>query len=185
VPETERFANIVFGSGTGGRTIAWTLAEEGQRTAVVERKWNGGSCHNIACLLSNSAKVASLFGRAVEFGSETSAYSIDMARFIVTDPELVRVALNESEARQSGLPYRVTRTISETRGFLKIPIDERGNRIAAVQTAMLGGMEFPALRGAIFAHSTMPEGVNLLLSDVQVRQPEMLQMPAGRKAGFR
>ena len=84
-----------------------------------------------------------------------------------------------------------TRTISETRGFLKMLIDERGNRIlgftafiseggnliAVVQTAMLSGMEFPALRDAIFTHPTMPEGLNLLLSDVEVRRPEMLRMP--------
>ena len=82
--ETEHFTNIVFGSGTGGKIVAWTLAEEGQRTAMVERKWIGGSCHNIACLPSKnviySAKVASLFGRAEEFGIEIGAYSINMAR---------------------------------------------------------------------------------------------------------
>ena len=67
-------------------------------------------------------------------------------------------------------------------------IDEHGNRIlgftalitaggdliAVVQTAILSGMEFPALRDTIFTHPTMPEGLNLLLSDVEVRQPEML-----------
>jgi pyruvate/2-oxoglutarate dehydrogenase complex dihydrolipoamide dehydrogenase (E3) component len=49
---------------------------------MVERKWIGGSCHNIACLPSKnviySAKVASLFGRTAEFGIETGAYSINM-----------------------------------------------------------------------------------------------------------
>jgi pyruvate/2-oxoglutarate dehydrogenase complex dihydrolipoamide dehydrogenase (E3) component len=84
MPETERFTNIVFGGGTGGKIVAWTLAEEGQRTAEVERRWIGGSCHNIACLPSknviHSAKVASLFGRAAEFGIENGAYSINMER---------------------------------------------------------------------------------------------------------
>src|SRR5258708_10105476 len=82
MPETERFTNIVFGSGTGGKIVAWTLAEEGQRTAMVERKWIGGSCPNIACLPSknvvHSAKVASLFGRAAEFGIETQPFAIRM-----------------------------------------------------------------------------------------------------------
>jgi pyruvate/2-oxoglutarate dehydrogenase complex dihydrolipoamide dehydrogenase (E3) component len=119
---------------------------------------------------------------------------------IFTDPELARVGLNESEARQRGIEYRVARmpaegvlrarTVSETRGFLKMLIDERGNRIlgltafitgggdliAVVQTAMLSGMEFPALRDAIFTHPTIPEGLNLLLSNVEVRQPEMAGM---------
>ena len=121
---------------------------------------------------------------------------------IFTDPELARVGLSESEAQQRGIRYRVARmpaegvfrarTISETRGFLKMLIDENGNRIlgftafitgggdliAVVQTAMLSGMEFPALRDAIFTHPTIPEGLNLLLSDVEVIQPEMRRMPA-------
>jgi pyruvate/2-oxoglutarate dehydrogenase complex dihydrolipoamide dehydrogenase (E3) component len=119
-----------------------------------------------------------------------------------TDPELARVGLNEVEARKHGIPYRVVkmpaegvfraRTISETRGFLKMLIDEDGNRIlgftafitgggdliAVAQTAMLNGMEFPGLRDAIFAHPTLPEGLNLLLSDVVVRQPELVRIPA-------
>jgi hypothetical protein len=45
-------------------------------------------------------------------------------------------------------------------------ISEGGDLIAVVQTATLSGMEFPALRDAIFTHPTMPEGLNLLLSDV-------------------
>ena len=84
MPEAERFTNIVFGNGTGGKIVAWTLAEEGQRSAIVERKWIGGSCHNIACLPSknviHSAKVAALFGRAAEFGIEAGPYSINMER---------------------------------------------------------------------------------------------------------
>jgi len=35
---TERFEALVFGSGAGGRLLAWHLARSGQRTAVVERQ---------------------------------------------------------------------------------------------------------------------------------------------------
>ena len=98
MPGTERFTNIVFGSGTGGKIIAWTLAEEGQRTAMVERKWIGGSCHNIACLPSknviHSAKVASLLGRAAEFGIETGAYSINMERVRERKRKMVEASVN-------------------------------------------------------------------------------------------
>lgn len=83
MPEIEHFTNIIFGGG-GGRIVGWTLAEEGQRTAAVERRWIGGSCHNIACMPSKnviqSAKVASLFARAAEFGIETGPFSINMER---------------------------------------------------------------------------------------------------------
>jgi pyruvate/2-oxoglutarate dehydrogenase complex dihydrolipoamide dehydrogenase (E3) component len=79
----EEYDVIVLGSGTAGKLMAWTMAKEGRRTAVVERKYIGGSCPNIACLPSknviHSAKVASLAGRHREFGIETGPVSIDMA----------------------------------------------------------------------------------------------------------
>ena len=63
----EKYDVLVLGSGTAGKLMAWTMAQEGRRTAVVERKYIGGSCPNVACLPSknviHSAKVASLVGR--------------------------------------------------------------------------------------------------------------------------
>jgi hypothetical protein len=41
---------VVLGSGAGGKLLSWTLAAGKQRVAVVERKYVGGSCPNIACL---------------------------------------------------------------------------------------------------------------------------------------
>ena len=46
--ETERYDALIIGSGEAGKHIAWTMAEMGHRTAVVERKLIGGSCPNIA-----------------------------------------------------------------------------------------------------------------------------------------
>ena len=64
MPQPERFEVLVLGSGTGGKLIAWHMAQSGRRTAVVERRWIGGSCPNIACMPSkneiSSAKVAHL-----------------------------------------------------------------------------------------------------------------------------
>src|ERR1700723_1025823 len=48
--EPERFEVLILGSGFGGKLIAWHMAQSGRRTAVVERRWIGGSCPNIACL---------------------------------------------------------------------------------------------------------------------------------------
>src|SRR3984957_16822571 len=79
----ENFDTLVLGGGTAGKLAAWTMAKEGRRTAVVDRKYIGGSCPNIACLPSknviHSAKVASLVGRHREFGIETGPITIDMA----------------------------------------------------------------------------------------------------------
>ncbi|HVM62343.1 MAG TPA: FAD-dependent oxidoreductase [Verrucomicrobiae bacterium] len=79
----EHYQNVVIGSGEAGKYLAWTLAKMGQRTVVVERSRIGGSCPNVACLPSknfiHSARVASLIGRAAEFGMTTGFVTVDMA----------------------------------------------------------------------------------------------------------
>ena len=80
---TENYKNIIIGSGEGGKYLAWHLAQSGQQTVVVERRWIGGSCPNINCLPSKneiwSAKVAHLVYHARKFGSMTAAGPVDMA----------------------------------------------------------------------------------------------------------
>src|SRR5258707_9476550 len=53
------------------------------KTAVIERKYVGGSCPNIACLPSkniiHSAKVASYFRRSEEFGIYKDNWKINMS----------------------------------------------------------------------------------------------------------
>src|SRR6202162_2036379 len=79
----EEYDLVVLGSGAGGKLIAWTSAQKGQRVVVVERKYVGGSCPNIACLpsknLIHSAKVASFFYRSNEFGISKENVRINMA----------------------------------------------------------------------------------------------------------
>ncbi|MGA7463447.1 MAG: FAD-dependent oxidoreductase, partial [Candidatus Korobacteraceae bacterium] len=110
-----------------------------------------------------------------------------------TDPELARVGLNESEAKKRGIAYRLAKipmadvlravALVETRGFVKMLIDARSDRIlgitafgveaselvAAVQTAMLGGLPYTVLRDAIFTHPTVAEGLVFLLASVPSR----------------
>jgi pyruvate/2-oxoglutarate dehydrogenase complex dihydrolipoamide dehydrogenase (E3) component len=79
----EEYDLVILGSGAGGKLAAWTYAQQGHRVAVIERKYIGGSCPNIACLPSKNiihgAKVASYFGRAQEFGMVSKGFAVDMA----------------------------------------------------------------------------------------------------------
>ena len=79
----EKYDLVVLGSGEAGKYIAWTQAKKGMRTVLVERKYIGGSCPNIACLPSkniiHSAKVASYFWRSAEFGINKDNCQINMA----------------------------------------------------------------------------------------------------------
>jgi pyruvate/2-oxoglutarate dehydrogenase complex dihydrolipoamide dehydrogenase (E3) component len=106
-----------------------------------------------------------------------------------TDPELARIGLNETLAKAKGIPYRLaripmlavlrTRTLSETRGFMKALIDSESDRIlgftafgvgageilASVQIAMIAGLPY-TLRDAILTHPTLLEGLIPLFSSV-------------------
>lgn len=81
--ETDNYDILVLGSGVAGKVLAWTSASEGKRTAVIERKFIGGACPNVACLptknVIHTAKVFSLFRRHKEFGIDTGQLTLDMA----------------------------------------------------------------------------------------------------------
>jgi len=41
MPQSEQLEALVPGSGTGGKLIAWHMAQSGRRTGVAERRWVG------------------------------------------------------------------------------------------------------------------------------------------------
>jgi pyruvate/2-oxoglutarate dehydrogenase complex dihydrolipoamide dehydrogenase (E3) component len=89
---------LILGGGTGSTIAAWTFAGEGKRVALIDRKYIGGSCPNIACLPSkniiHSAKVASYFRRSKEFGIAYDGFTIDMSGVRERKRTMVR-GLNE------------------------------------------------------------------------------------------
>jgi pyruvate/2-oxoglutarate dehydrogenase complex dihydrolipoamide dehydrogenase (E3) component len=80
--DPEEFDLVILGGGTGSTIAAWTFASEGKRVALIDRKYMGGSCPNVACLPSkniiHSAKVASYVRRSEEFGIPRKDFTIDM-----------------------------------------------------------------------------------------------------------
>jgi pyruvate/2-oxoglutarate dehydrogenase complex dihydrolipoamide dehydrogenase (E3) component len=78
----EEYDLVILGAGTGSTIAAWTFASQGQRVAVIERQYIGGSCPNIACLPSknilHSARIAAYFRRGDEFGVVADGFHIDM-----------------------------------------------------------------------------------------------------------
>jgi len=91
--QPEQFDVLVLGSGKSGKLLAWHLAQSGRRTAVVERRWIGGSCPNIACLPSKneiwSAKVAHLARHGAQFGVVTGPVTTDMASVVKRKRDMV------------------------------------------------------------------------------------------------
>src|SRR2546425_2961077 len=105
---TERYDDLVLGSGAGGKLLSWHLARAGRRTAVVERRYIGGSCPNINCLPSKnevwSAKVADLIHHAAAFGVGTGSTAIDMRRVLQRKRDMVDglIAMHVDQYRASG-----------------------------------------------------------------------------------
>src|SRR5438094_6246156 len=105
---TERYDDLVLGSGAGGKLLSWHLARAGRRTAVVERRYVGGSCPNINCLPSKnevwSAKVTDLIHHAAAFGVVTGSTAIDMRRVRQRKRDMVDglIAMHLDQYRASG-----------------------------------------------------------------------------------
>jgi pyruvate/2-oxoglutarate dehydrogenase complex dihydrolipoamide dehydrogenase (E3) component len=82
MPEAEHYEVLVIGSGESGKHMTWNMAQAGHRTAVVERKYIGGSCPNIACLPSKnvirSAKANWFAKHGAEYGIRTGPVTTDM-----------------------------------------------------------------------------------------------------------
>src|ERR1700756_2757196 len=92
--EVEHVDVLVLGSGQGGQLIAWHLAQAGRRAALVERRWVGGSCPNIACMPSKtelwSARLAHLARNGEPLGITTGGVTIDMPTVLRRKRDMVR-----------------------------------------------------------------------------------------------
>jgi pyruvate/2-oxoglutarate dehydrogenase complex dihydrolipoamide dehydrogenase (E3) component len=123
-------------------------------------------------------------------GAQRTTTGRQVPSCLFTDPELARVGLEETKAKEQGIRYRLartpmaavlrTRTMAETRGFLKALIsatDDQilgftgfgvgaGETMATVQLAMKAGLPYTLLRDMTIAHPTLAEGIVSLFSNV-------------------
>ncbi len=107
---------------------------------------------------------------------------------VFIDPQLGRVGLSETEARERGYNIHVAKMpmsyvaraieLDETRGFMKAIVDadtkqilgcavlgvEGGEIMAVLQVAMMGKLPYTALRDGTFAHPTLSESLNNLFT---------------------
>ena len=103
----EEYDVVVLGSGRA-RFFAWSLASQGKRVAVVERRNLAGSCPTIACAPSKNvihgAKVANYFRRGAEFGIAAGDWKVEMPAVRDRKRKMVDgiVARNVNAYRESG-----------------------------------------------------------------------------------
>jgi len=138
--QPEDFDLVILGGGTGSTVAAWTFGAEGKRVAVVDRKYIGGSCPNIACLPSkniiHSAKIASYVRKSEEFGIALDGFRLDMS-----------AVRNRKRKMVSGLNEMYLENYKNTGAEL-----------------IFGTGRFIALRDAVLTHPTLTEGLAPLFS---------------------
>src|SRR5438874_7808027 len=140
---TERYDDLVLGSGAGGKLLSWHLARAGRRTAVVERRYIGGSCPNINCLPSKneiwSAKVAHLARHAAQFGTVTGPVAIDMATVRQRKRDMVdrQIAMHLQNYKTSGAELIMGAGRFVAPKTLEVRLHDGGTRV------LTGGQAFP------------------------------------------
>ncbi|MDN5285282.1 MAG: mercuric reductase [Mucilaginibacter sp.] len=108
-----------------------------------------------------------------------------------TDPQLGRIGISETEAKEKGLNYKVAKLpmahvaraieTGDTRGFMKAIVDiktkkilgvavlgpEGGEIMTVLQMAMEGGITYDRIRYCVFAHPLYSESLNNLFMTLE------------------
>ncbi|MCF4127657.1 mercuric reductase [Methylobacterium sp. SyP6R] len=148
---SERYDAVVIGSGEGGKFLAWDLAKAGQRVAVVERRWIGGSCPNTNCLPSKneiwSAEIAHLARNAGRYGVETGPVRVDMRRVVERKRAMVAglVEMHLDKYRDSGAELVMGSARFTGPKTVAVALNAGGERVLTADTIVLNLGTRPAL----------------------------------------
>jgi pyruvate/2-oxoglutarate dehydrogenase complex dihydrolipoamide dehydrogenase (E3) component len=162
MPQSEQLEVLVLGSGTGGKLIAWHMAQSGRRTAVVERHWIGGSCPNIACMPSkneiSSAKVAQLARQGGDYGTVTGSVTVDMATVRRRKREMVerQVATHLQIYRSSGAELIMGSGRFVAPKTLEVKLNDGGTRVLSADKVFLNVGTHAAIPNAPGLEASQP-----------------------------
>lgn len=140
---TDHCKNIIIGSGEGGKYLAWHLAQSGQQTAVIERRWIGGSCPNVNCLPSKneiwSAKVAYLVHHADRFGSTAGNAPSNVAAVRKRKREMVEglIAMHLNRYKTTGAELVMGEARFTGSKTLQVRLNDGGTKTLAAERIFL------------------------------------------------
>jgi pyruvate/2-oxoglutarate dehydrogenase complex dihydrolipoamide dehydrogenase (E3) component len=100
----KQYDAIVIGSGQAGGPLAKKLAEAGKKTALIEKRWVGGTCVNDGCTPTKtmiaSAKMAYLASKSNELGIKIKGFTVDMRKIKKRKDDIV---LKSREGNKKGI----------------------------------------------------------------------------------
>jgi pyruvate/2-oxoglutarate dehydrogenase complex dihydrolipoamide dehydrogenase (E3) component len=159
--QPEHFEMLVLGSGEGGKYLAWHMAQSGHRSAVVERKWIGGSCPNTNCLPSKneiwSAKVADLIHHANRFGIVTGSPATDMKRVLARKRDMVDglIAMHLEKFKASGADLIMGAGRFIAPKTIEVSLNDGGTRVLTGDRVVLN----------LGTHATIPDIPGLVAAE--------------------
>jgi pyruvate/2-oxoglutarate dehydrogenase complex dihydrolipoamide dehydrogenase (E3) component len=105
----EQYDAIILGVGQAGNPLATALSGAGWKTAVIERRFVGGTCVNDGCTPTKtmiaSGRVAYLARRANDYGVHVDGVSVSLAEVRRRKQELVDASRSSIHRRLSDLDH--------------------------------------------------------------------------------
>ena len=96
-----KYDAIVIGSGQAGTPLSKKLAEAGLKTALIEKRWVGGTCVNDGCsptkAMIASAKLAWSVANSDVLGVHVGSYTVDLREILERKNEIVHRMRGNSE----------------------------------------------------------------------------------------
>lgn len=124
------FDAIVIGAGQGGSPLAHKLADLGQRVAIIEREFLGGSCINYGCTPTKSmlasARIAQQARRGPTFGVHAGDVRVDMKEVVERKN---RIVLDWREGQLHHIATRPTITLFRGHGRFAGPHEVEVNGV--------------------------------------------------------
>lgn len=100
------FDAIIIGSGQGGNPLAGKLAKAGWKTAMIEKRWAGGTCINDGCTPTKamvaSARVAYEAANSKRWGVRVDGYAANLEAIVERKNRIVSSFRSGSEKRLEG-----------------------------------------------------------------------------------
>ncbi len=100
------FDAIILGSGQAGNPLAYKLAQDGKRVAVIERGPLGGTCINTGCTptkaMIGSAQVAHYARNSARWGVHAGDVSVNMAEILERKEKIVAGSRSSWEKKFEG-----------------------------------------------------------------------------------
>jgi len=97
----KQYDAIIIGAGQAGGPLAKKLALAGKKTALIEKRWVGGTCVNDGCTPTKtmiaSAKMAYLAAHSSPLGVKIKSFSVDMPKIKKRKDEIVHQFRNGSQ----------------------------------------------------------------------------------------